>query len=110
MQSHSLTSRLSGHQRLGYLLAEDVFSLSGDQSVHQQHPQAAHSHGYPQHRKFLQPKRALLVTEMFFTTAKTLHTGTDGLSKQLLSPCVFWVAGSSGPAMCEWPFFQEAPS
>lgn len=44
------------------------------------------------------------------TTAKTLQTGTDGLSKQLLSPAAFWVAGSPGPAVCEWPFFQEAPS
>lgn len=109
MQTHSLTSRLCGHLRLGYLLAEDMFSLSGDQSVHQQHPQAARSHEYPKHHKN-QPKHALLVKEMFSTTAKTLPVGTNGLSKQLLGSDAFWVAGSSGPAMCEWPFFQEAPS
>lgn len=34
----------------------------------------------------------------------------DGLSKQLASPCVFWVTGDSGPAMCEQPFLQGACS
>lgn len=85
-QTHSLTSRLAGHHRLGHLLAEDMLSSSGDQSVHQQHPQAAHSQEYPKHHKFPQPKRALLVTEMFSTTAKTLHTGMDGLSKKITEP------------------------
>lgn len=110
MQTHSLTSRLCGHFRLGYLPAEGMFSLSGDQSEHQQHPQAAHSHEYPKHHKFHQPKCALLITEMFSTAAKNPPYRYRCTCKQLLGSGAFWVVGSSGPAMCEWPFFQEASS
>lgn len=58
----------------------------------------------------LNPNGHCLSQKCFSTTAKTLRRGTDGLIKQLPSPCAFWVAGTSDPAMCEWPYFQEAPS